>query len=449
MRALSATMKMHLLALPLAALAFSSAPEPWAPLHGGGFTGPAAPFSPDPLVRYVWPDIPSVNDTALQIFPVAPVSCGPAPGTPAASFSNASGCAGTLLPAITVSGQGTLLVDFGVELPGWLEFDSEADLDVQSLTLGISEYTKVDWVGGFKQGSPKKYGGGPFTYRLETNPELYEGVRFGFIQLAAAPSAPFTITGLRAVSQAKPVNYVGAFSSAGDPLLERVWWTAAYTVRAALQSTYMGSILMDRGDRFSWTGDAHPSQATAMAAFGNYGFVFNNLNRSKADCQGIATYCLYFVLSVADYFEASGDAAGVAYLTPNVVDHLESAAGMWANPQGLRFVGWDVRVFVARAAPAETPRRAHSLTAAPPPLQPTRIERAPALQTIPRPRRGRCTGCSPSAHGAPRRASSPPRAPPRPLRATRRSRTTAPRTSAPWAARPGTAPLACTRARTR
>ena len=118
---------------------------------------------------------------------------------------------------------------------------------------------------GFKQGGAHVYGtncgtGGAdniCTYRLETNPvgpELYEGVRYGFITLRSAPSAPFTISALRAVAQAKPMNYVGAFSSAGDPLLERVWYTAAYTVRVCAQSDYMGSILMNRGDRFSWTG---------------------------------------------------------------------------------------------------------------------------------------------------------------------------------------------------
>ncbi len=77
-----------------------------------------------------------------------------------------------------------------------------------------------------------------------------------------------------------------------------------------------------------------------MTAFSNYAFVFNNLNRSKADCQGIATYCLYFVLSVGDYFRETGDAAGVAYLTPNVEDHLNQAVNMWHDPEGLRFVGW-------------------------------------------------------------------------------------------------------------
>ena len=35
-----------------------------------------------------------------------------------------------------------------------------------------------------------------------------------------------------------------------------------------------------------------------MAVFANFNFVLNNLNRSKGDCQGIATYCVYFVLLV-------------------------------------------------------------------------------------------------------------------------------------------------------
>ena len=332
-----------------------AAPQPWQPLHGGAFSGPPAPLSPDLLVSYVWPlSGGGVDDSQLQVIAVQAQGCGPhGAGTPPGSFSGAASC-GSGAVAVTVSGNGTLIVDFGVEVAGWFEFDS-ADLqpaDVGGIVVGIGEYTEVDYVGGFKQDNPKVYGtacgggGAACTYRLETSPvgpELYEGVRYGFITLRSAPSKPFTITALRAVAQAKPMNYVGAFSSAGDPLLERVWYTAAYTVRVCAQSDYMGSILMNRGDRFSWTGDAHPAQATSMAAFGNFPFVLNNLNRSKADCQGIATYCLYFVLSVSDYYAATGDAAAVAYLTPNVVDHLNQAVGQWANPEGLRFVGWDDR----------------------------------------------------------------------------------------------------------
>ena len=238
-----------------------AAPQPWLPLNGGAYSGAPAPLSPDPLVRYVWP-LPGTDDSLLQIFTVPAVACGPHGLTAPGAFAGTASCGGaTDAVNITVSGNGTMIVSFGVELAAWVEFDSP-DLqpaDAANLVLGIGEYTEVDYVGGFKQDTPKVYGTGcgaaSCTYRLETSPvgpELYEGVRYGFLTLRNAPSAPFTITALRAVAQAKPMNYVGAFSSAGDPLLERVWYTAAYTVRACAQSDYMGSILMNRGDRFSW-----------------------------------------------------------------------------------------------------------------------------------------------------------------------------------------------------
>jgi hypothetical protein len=54
----------------------------------------------------------------------------------------------------------------------------------------------------------------------------------GFLSVgnASGPFKPFTITTARAVAQAKPVNYTGHFHSESDPLLEQVWWTAAWTV---------------------------------------------------------------------------------------------------------------------------------------------------------------------------------------------------------------------------
>ena len=343
-------MRSSLVALILALVpslsnAIGVAPEYWPPLGGGTFSGPPQPFSPDPLVQYVWP-FPSTDDTVLQYFELSAESAG---GSPAASFLNTSSAVGSIACGIHVVGAGLLTIDFGVEFAGWVEFDSPDLADGSGIVVGIGEYTAVDYVGGFKQDTPKTYGSScgssTCTFRLETSPvgpELYEGVRYAFIMVIDA-SKNFTITAIRGVAQAKPVNYVGSFSSAGDPLLETVFYTAAYTVRATLQGDYMGSILMNRGDRFSWTGDAHPTQAASMATFANFPFIFNNLNRTKGDCQGIATYCLYFVLSVADYFDASGDAAGVAYLAPSVINHLDDASNSWANPEGLRFVGWDDR----------------------------------------------------------------------------------------------------------
>ena len=44
------------------------------------------------------------------------------------------------------------------------------------------------------------------------------------------------------------IGYAGAFNSSSETL-NRVWWTAAYTVRLNLMQDYFGSILIDRGGR--------------------------------------------------------------------------------------------------------------------------------------------------------------------------------------------------------
>jgi hypothetical protein len=336
------------------------APEPWSPLSGGAFIGPPQAASPDPLVAFAWTP-GAFNASQLQSFVVSPVAAGPTPGTPRASFVNASSCVGGgAACGLVVAGNGSLIVDFGVELAGWFEFDSSnlLDADAAELTLGISEFatdSKGGWVGGYKTGSPVKYGAGcgagasTCTYRLETNGELYEGVRFALITVGAGgPSRPFTITALRCVAQARPLNYTGSFSSAGDPLLERVWWTGAYTIRVLLLPTYMGSVLMDRGDRISWTGDAYVSQSTFYSFASDYSIPLQNLNLTSCDdcCQSIASYCLLFTLSACDYLAQTGDVASFSYFLPVIERKLEEGFRRSNAPFGLhsmRFWGWDDR----------------------------------------------------------------------------------------------------------
>lgn len=114
------------------------APEPYKPLHGGGFTGPAAALSPDPLVQYQYSD-PSINYTALQIFTVRPVAV-----TVLAGGHNCAGCArlASAAPAATVTGPCILRFDFGAELPAWFELDAPAyNASTHApLTMGIGEY---------------------------------------------------------------------------------------------------------------------------------------------------------------------------------------------------------------------------------------------------------------------------------------------------------------------
>ena len=309
----------------------SPAVQPYPYVSGGRIAGEPVAASPDPMVSYRW-DNPSAA-SKLQAYVMLPVKAEDLTGHSFAGLETV----GRETCAVRVTGPGTLRIDFGVELPAWLEIDSP-DLSGE-VTFGVSEYNEVESVEGHKTARPEKVG--PSTYRLKLNKELYEGVRFAFVNVEKF-DRPFTITGIRAVTQVMPVNYTGAFAC-DNPLLERIWYVAAWDVRANLREDCIGAILMDRGDRISWTGDAYPSQAASLVAFSNYDTVLKNLRFTECHRNNIESYELYWIESLIDYYMYSGDAEGVRSLLPAAFGRLDRARSLFDAPKDLNFVGWDER----------------------------------------------------------------------------------------------------------
>ncbi|MDW7760143.1 MAG: alpha-L-rhamnosidase C-terminal domain-containing protein [Acidobacteriota bacterium] len=337
-----------------ARLGLASIAQPYPYLHGGDFTDPAVPESPDPLVSYRWEET-SASD-GLQVYFLEPASVRT---DPPQSFRNAESLTGEN-PRVDVVGTGSIRLDFGVVSAAWLEMDSpDLSGDVE---MSISEYNEPAVVNfgppnPVKTRKPEKYGN---VYRLELNNLLYEGVRFGWIHVRSF-SRPWTITGIRLICQIKPANYNGRFSSA-DPLLTRIWYTGAYVVKLNQLKDQFGAILMDRGDRHSWTGDAYPSQAAALAAFANYDFVKMNLERTADDDNGIESYSLYWILSVVDYYRYTGDHATINRFIPNIQGKLDRAQAIYDNLPNLVFFGWDERLGAGFENPnTEESRRAYRM----------------------------------------------------------------------------------------
>ena len=113
------------------------------------------------------------------------------------------------------------------------------------------------------------------------------------------------------VSQVVPANYGGSFYSS-DAQLTRLWWVGAYTTRVTIvserdpetnaTSAYLGSILMARGDRIAFLGDAHVAQATALAAFSSDTYALLNASlqhTSTGSGAGIEPYLLMVHCSAA------------------------------------------------------------------------------------------------------------------------------------------------------
>ena len=309
--------------------------------------GAGVSASPDPLVTYRWKDIDADDD--LEIYVLKPVAV-------TASHPAHVRFRGALRSGdITVTGACDLRFDFGQVNAGWLEF--ECDALTGEVACSISEFNEP---AVFNAGSqhprktlaPTRYGK---TFRLELNRELYEGVRYAWIHVKSVDKS-FRIKNVRLVCQTKPVNYEGRFDS-NDATLNRIWYTAAYTVRLNLLKDYFGAILMERSDRFSWTGDAHTSQAAALVAFGNYDFIRKNLLHTADQSNGIRSYPLYWVQSLVDYYEYTGDRALLLQLTDNACGKLDDACDHFDDPRrSLAFYGWDERL----GAGFEHPDRAES-----------------------------------------------------------------------------------------
>ena len=310
--------------------------EPYPYVSTGSFSGPVVAQSPDPLVSYRWTN-PQASD-GLEIYLQKPVNV---TTDLKASFDNLPSMTGSS-PNVTVKGLGSIQVDFGKENAAWLEFDSP-DL-TGNVEMSISEYNEPARVNSgpahpAKTATPVKYGN---TYRLELNSSLYEGVRFGWIHVRSFTS-PWHITGIRIVCQTKPANYNGSFSCS-DSMLTRIWYTGAYTVKTNLLKDYFSAILMDRGDRYSWTGDAYPAQAASLVAFGNYDFIKKNIENTSNQSNGIRSYSLYWVQSLLDYYNYTGDTVTLRTYINNAGAKLNDAYTVFGSNPNLDFYGWDERL---------------------------------------------------------------------------------------------------------
>jgi alpha-L-rhamnosidase len=68
-----------------------------------------------------------------------------------------------------------------------------------------------------------------------------------------------------------------------------------------------------------------------------------NLNFTRDNCNGIESYCLYYVLSVVDYWQATGDNASAAYFAAYVEPKLEHAHDIWGKNAPIGFYGEALR----------------------------------------------------------------------------------------------------------
>ena len=101
------------------------------------------------------------------------------------------------------------------------------------------------------------------------------------------------------------------------------------------------------------------AQATSMAAFGNFALVKSMQEQLGQFDSTYGTYLMYWVISLADYFTATGDVAFVRAMLPNAERKMRRAYNRATPKPGapvqtranLLYAGWDERFNFAELTP--------------------------------------------------------------------------------------------------
>ena len=243
-----------------------------------------------------------------------------------------------------------VLVDFGRELHGtvtvsvWSMQGSYANYTIR---LGESVSEALTPVGeknatNDHANRDMKTGSGPWSSN-ETNES---GFRFAYVELTT-PGVFMEIRCVTATLVFRDIEYRGSFACS-DPLLDRIYDTAAYTVHLNMQRYLWDGI---KRDRLVWAGDMNTEVETILAVFGENEVVPKSLDLVRdvtptSDAMnGISAYNLWWILCHEAWYRGTGNYDYLAAQKDYIRALLERYAsyvdetGSETLPEG-RFFDW-------------------------------------------------------------------------------------------------------------
>lgn len=135
---------------------------------------------------------------------------------------------------------------------------------------------------------------------------------FRFVRIDNTGESSVQLEYVRAVSVMRPMERLGAFRCS-DSRLNEVWETSVRTVHLCCQDFVWDGI---KRDRLVWMGDTHPETKAILAVFGADPIIPATLDYAAAITppgsawmNGMATYTLWWVRNVAEWYRFTGDGA--------------------------------------------------------------------------------------------------------------------------------------------
>ncbi|MCA1808141.1 MAG: alpha-L-rhamnosidase C-terminal domain-containing protein, partial [Kiritimatiellia bacterium] len=168
-----------------------------------------------------------------------------------------------------------------------------------------------------------------------------------YLRVAASPG--LQVESIRLRASTFPVSYRGSFSS-DDPMLDRIWRQAAYTLRLCMREIFVDGI---KRDRLPWVGDLYLAGLANAFVFFDAGIMRRSLvalygaDPEGLDFNGIIDYSFFWIMALHDYVMHFGDLEFLARQRPQLerllralenrrdhTDMIPSAACRWL------FIDW-------------------------------------------------------------------------------------------------------------
>ena len=195
----------------------------------------------------------------------------------------------------------SLMLDFGREIAGRLEFESASDAPAEVvIQYGESEQEAA---------SNQQYLGVNLltipAHGIAHGPK--SALRYAQIRFVSGAS-PVRFRAIRAEAIYYPVRYQGSFESS-DPLLNRIWTVGAYTAHLCMQDDIWDAPKRDRG---RWMGDVDVSDHVISKVFADRFLMESTMNHLigpepvDQHVNGIAGYSAFWITGEADYYRHIG-----------------------------------------------------------------------------------------------------------------------------------------------
>jgi hypothetical protein len=289
---------------------------------------------------YAWPGYAGIGP-AMRTFQLAPLSTRDVTGKDALQhlLLTSAGATFTVVHNSTATPL-ALTLDFGREISGRIHLVSSSDRVVAVDT-------------SYGESAEEALGHPYLGVRRVTVPPHGEAYgpksAFRYVRLTFPTDSPSSWSRVDVQGIMYPVGYKGSFESS-DPLLNRIWETAAYTAHLCMQDGIWDGVKRDRG---RWMGDLDVTGRVISSVFADRSLMEPTMTAVVGDSpvtrdvNTIAGYSALWITGQADFYRHSGDLNYLQSVHPQLLELLHvmdselDANGLFTNPEKHKvFVDW-------------------------------------------------------------------------------------------------------------